>query len=90
MTDKPVVTAEYQPAVFPLAGVELNPPMRVKALKTVGAIKKGDNYFLRYVWPNGLCGLYVTHIQGVGNPYKMTDLVELVRVPVAANDDTKK
>lgn len=89
MTDKTVV-AEFQPAVFPLAGVELNPPLRVKALKTVGSIVKGQNYFLRYVWPNGLCGLYVTTIQGAGNPYKMTDLVEMIRVPVGSNDNTQK
>lgn len=88
--DSQTIVAEYQPAVFPLAGVELNPPMRVKALKTVGPIKKGNNYFLRYVWPNGLCGLYITAVQAVGNPYKMTDLVELVRVPVASNDNPKK
>lgn len=78
---------EYQPEVFPLGHIELDPPILVKALRTSGAVKKGNTYLLKHVWPNGTVMPFINAETGANtNPMKMTDFVRMVRVPVPAND----
>lgn len=87
MTDK---TFHYEPAVFPLAGVEINPPMLVRALKTKGAMKAGQTYLAKYVWPDGKVMVWLNAEQALGvNPVPMQDLVQMIRVETPANDNKK-
>lgn len=81
---------DLEPEVFPLSGIEIDPPMIVRALKGNGGVKKGEVYLLRYVLNDGRVLVYKNTVEGVGNPMRMQDFVRMIAAPKAANDDATK
>lgn len=72
-----------EPAVLPLSGILLDPPLPVMALTGKGGCKKGGEYFATVVRTDGLIRLL-----GNNEWHKMGDFVEMLH-PKAANDNGK-
>lgn len=72
MTDEKPVEKTWEPAVFPLAGVELNPPLFVAALSNRGGLKKGSQYYLGAVRGDGQVAVIG------GGWHKMDEFVQLL------------
>ena len=70
MADK-VITRE--PAVLPLSGILLDPPLNVRALTGKGDCKKGADYLATVVRHDGQLKL-----MGNNNWHNMMDFVEMI------------
>lgn len=78
MTDKTVTDQAWEPAIFPLAGIAINPPLRVEALNNRGGLKKGTQYMLTAVRADGQVAVMR------GGWHSMDSFVELVHpIPAA-------
>lgn len=91
MTDKVTIGEytfllnEYDPAVLPLSAVHLSRPMPVRALKTHGEVKKGEDYYVIAVYRTGEVSLY-----GMKALHPMDMFVELLARPTGATGSTPK